>query len=159
MIKASELRIGNIISDDEGVLAKVTGFAPYGHSVRCDEDEGCLLLVDCYHANGSRRTGCETDSPECNPIPLAPEWLERCGFEKTMYVYPGDPKIEAVEAFIKGAFIIRWIDIGSYASYRTEHIPYPQSRNIVPGDMHYVHQLQNNYFWWTNGEELQIKMP
>jgi len=92
-------------------------------------------------------------------IPLTSEWLEKLGFEKKMFTYPGDPKTEAVEAFIKGKFVIRWIDIGTYASFRTEHIPYYQSINSVPGDMLFVHQLQNNYYCWTNGEELAIKEP
>lgn len=156
MIKASELRIGNYISDDDGVLAKVIGFAPFDHSIRCDEEEGCKLLIDCYHTNGSRRSGCETDSPECDPIPLTPEWLERFGFEKKMFTYPGDPKTESVEAYVKGRFVIRWIDIGTNASYKAEWFPWPQSHNLLPGDINYVHQLQNNYYYWTNGEELAI---
>lgn len=77
-----ELRIGNYIMDDEGLLSKVVGFAPYDHSVRCDEKEGCQIKIDFWDAKGELNKGWAVDSPECNPIPISPEWLGRCGFEK-----------------------------------------------------------------------------
>ena len=148
MIKASELRIGNFISDDDGVLAKIIGFAPFDHSVRCDEYEGCKLLVDCYHANGSRRAGCETDSPECNPIHLTPEWLERCGGEKCIGTpfYEIDLKQNIGQIAINPDNGMVWLK-----HHRNE------STSINPmSGLNYLHQLQNLYYALT-GEELKIK--
>lgn len=78
---AQELRIGNFIHDDEGCLHKVTGFTPFEHSVRCDDDEGCEILVDLYRPDGSIRKGLMMASKESRPIPLTPEILVACGFE------------------------------------------------------------------------------
>jgi hypothetical protein len=142
MINPKELRIGNFISDDDGVLAKIIGFNTFPHSVRCDEEEGCMLLVDCYHANGAMRSGCETDSPECNPIPLTPEWLERMGYEK------GTENAGNLICWRRGKLTIaKWaVDkwqawIGTIDLYKS-----PQ----------YVHELQNLTYSLT-GEELTIK--
>lgn len=66
-----------------------------------------------------------------NPIPLTPEWLERCGFEFApsvgYYVYELPNKPQGIDS----------IKVGSGV---------------------FLHQLQNLYFALT-GEELQIKMP
>jgi hypothetical protein len=138
MIKARELRIGNFISDDDGVLAKVIGFMPFEHSIRCDEEEGCQLLVDCYHANGSRRSGCATDSPVCNPIPLTPEWLERCGFGNE----------DGSTLWDNG--IITIFDYNENNIYSFHY----QSKKA---SIEYLHQLQNLYHALT-GEELIITL-
>jgi hypothetical protein len=65
------------------------------------------------------------------PIPLTPEWLERCGFEFApsvgYYVYELPNKPQGIDS----------IKVGSGV---------------------FLHQLQNLYFALT-GEELQIKMP
>lgn len=144
MIKVNELRIENFISDDEGVLAKVTGFAPLEHSVRCDEEEGCHLLVDCYLANGSMRTGCETDSPECEPIPLTPEWLQRCGLFENGSSYKGELRFKGC-----GHLTIETIENGGLGYFA------PFNKTI---EIKYLHQLQNLYFALT-GEELKIELP
>lgn len=145
MIKVSELRIGNYISDDDGVLAKVTGFAPCEHSVRCDEEEGCKLLVDCYHANGSRRSGCETDSPECDPIPLTVEWMARLGFawnpdDKRYFIQIGNQLYIELDTDFD-CYIAGESRAGSSPWNKTKH----------------VHQLQNLYHALT-GEELIITL-
>lgn len=152
MIKASELRIGNFISDDDGVLAKIIGFAPFDHSDRCDEEEGCKLLVDCYHANGSRRSGCETNSPECKPIPLTPEWMERCGGKKNKGTpfYCIDMPSNIGEIHINPDNGIIWLR--HHSNEYTALNPYSGSAE------YFLHQLQNLYHALT-GEELQIKMP
>lgn len=57
MIQASELRIGNYVFDDEGILSKINGMQPYGYSIRCDEEEGCELLIDLYPQDGTIKKG------------------------------------------------------------------------------------------------------
>lgn len=143
MINPKDLRIGNFICDDEGVLAKIIGFAPFDHSIRCDEEEGCKLLVDCYHANGARRSGCETDSPECNPIPLTLEWLERMGFKKV----PNGVGLLVLEGYVEISSLFTGfpLTLGIDGSRMPLH------------QVKYVHQLQNLYFALT-GEDLEIKM-
>jgi hypothetical protein len=80
-MKASELRIGNLVFDDDGILSRVTGFKPYDYSVRCDEEEGCQLLVDLHPQDGRIRRDYELDTNFANPIPLKEEWLLKFGFK------------------------------------------------------------------------------
>src|SRR5687767_4341429 len=141
MVKANELRIGNLISDDDGCVAKINGFTPFSHSVRCDEAEGCILLIDVYHElTGKWKMGREADSPECNPIPLAPEWMERCGFEYK------DGACENGDYRHNGVYI-----------YQHDEEPglFHFSRGHMEGakvEIKYLHQLQNIYFTLV-GEE------
>lgn len=156
MINVKELRIGNFIMDDDGMLAKINGFNPFDHSIRCDEAEGCVICIDVYHELTSKwMMGREADSPECNPIPLTPEWLERCGFLQMEYKYYDG---STAEAFVqKGKrYIIRSMDFKDVSPYYAmAYFPYAQSQNSIPSELRYVHQLQNLYFALT-GEELTI---
>ena len=86
-MKANELRIGNWIFDDDGNYSKIIGFEPLGHSVRCDEDEGCILLIDIYTPKDIK-IGYNVESLLCDPIPLTEEILLKCGFEKKGEMYP-----------------------------------------------------------------------
>jgi len=155
MIKASELKIGNFIFDDDGALCKVIGFKPYEHSVRCDEEEGCDILIDIYGADGKVRSGYAVESTLANSIPLTPEWMERCGFEWE-------------NGYMKKSLIYAKMKLGFYAG-----APYKMSlfQTTIPGEgsiekviafgenhPEYVHQLQNLYFALT-GEELVITQP
>src|SRR6478736_5183055 len=82
MIDPKELRIGNFIFDDDGIVSKVIGFKPYDHSVRCDEKEGCDISVDLYPQDGRVREAMLVESTLASPIKLSPEWMEKMGFEK-----------------------------------------------------------------------------
>jgi hypothetical protein len=145
MTNVKELMLGNYILDDEGLLSKVVGFAPYDHSVRCDEKEGCQIKIDFWSSAGEYKKGWVVDSPECTPIPVTPEWLGRLGFitdgqgddnhprplwnhPKTKYQYSDGSLV------YNGTSYDDWHDIGS---------------------VDYVHQLQNLFFFVT-GEELTI---
>lgn len=91
MVSAKELRIGNFIVDDEGALSKVTGFRAFDHSIRCDEDEGCEILIDIYGADGAIRTGYVIDSNYACPLPITSKILEQCGFEYDKITYSKGP--------------------------------------------------------------------
>jgi hypothetical protein len=149
MIKPSKLRIGSFIFDDEGIISKVVGFKPYEHSVRCDEEEGCDLIIINYAQDGQVRGPYDLDSNLVEPIPLAVEWLERCGMElrekdKVWQIQIGNTsylEIEAEEPFMCGVTPETWRDLCPI---------------YIWGDVKFVHQLQNLYFALT-GEELTIK--
>lgn len=144
MIKANELRISNFIVDDDGALSKVIGFKPYEHSVRCDEEEGCDILIDIHGADGKIRRGYAVESTEANPIPLTHEWLKKCALIDKNVFFPGEPTITS-----KGSLLIQCIN----DTAATFYLPINNSIEIK-----YLHQLQNLYHALT-GEELQIKMP
>ena len=73
MIQANELRLGNWVYDDNITLARVIGFKPFDWSVRCDEEEGCELLLDLYRTPYGIKKGMICESTKCEPIPLTPE--------------------------------------------------------------------------------------
>ena len=139
MIKVNELRIGNFVFDDEGIIAKVVGFKPYEHSVRCDEEEGCDILVDLYPQDGKIRKGYAIDSPSANPIPLTPERLIRCGFEDK-------------SAMNRDSGEIDWLEHSDMPGITFRHGEFYQYPHIKC-----LHQLQNLFFDLT-GKELKIEL-
>lgn len=140
-MKASELRIRNLVFDNEGILSKINGFQPYSHSIRCDELEGCELLIDLHPQDGTIRKGFVTDINSCKPIPLTEEWLLKFGFKNhldTIWIHWSKES---------GLFEISTrLPQGSYGLWI----------NGTMGCFEYVHQLQNLFFALT-GEELTIK--
>lgn len=151
MIKASELRIGNFIYDDEGIISKVVGFKPFDYSVRCDEEEGCDLIIINYGQDGSVRGPYDLDSNLVERIPFTPEWLERCGFQK-----------KSNEMQIDGMEMTFHIDDSTYFSScgglnETLAALCLCRGNYFANNLQFVHELQNLYFALT-GEELTIKL-
>lgn len=141
MINASELRIGNYIrSNPNGGDGTVIRLHTIGNStVHGESLDGQLknLKIDLDRWN--------------EPIPLTPEILQKCGFDKnedagnwhspehTIYSTKG------ISVGVKGDYI-GWYNSSEddfYSSY------YPQLK--------YVHQLQNLYFALT-GNELKIDL-
>lgn len=122
MIKVNELRIGNLVlyTQDNDVLPvlKIDG----------DSKSVCLDLLLGLNM--------EVGEQDIDPIPLTPEWLERCGFkDQGMYWERKDAP----------AFVLLKDDQRLY-------IGNPASTHV-----HTVHLLQNLIFSLTEGEELQIK--
>lgn len=74
-----KLRIGNLIYDDNGFLSIVTGFSPFDHSIRCDEVEGCEVLIDIFK-KGEWNNGWSCESIYCEPIPLTESFLNEHGY-------------------------------------------------------------------------------
>jgi len=142
MIQAKELRIGNFIFDDDGTIAKVIGFKPYEHSVRCDEEEGCDVLIDIYSADGKVRRGYVVESTSVSPIPITAEWLKKLGYQKSL----ADNKWYKLGSLLGPVYFIY---DGNYGV---------EGLGIHPGNKYkYVHQLQNVYFALT-GEELNVNL-
>ena len=140
MIDPRELKLGNYIFDEEGCFIKITGFQPHGHITRCDEPEGCILLFDIYSQDGKIREGYENESDSCNPIPLTPEWLERCGEKCDRPDWQYQIQVGA----------LKWY-------FRWNAVWYSELGGIyLDSRFKYVHQVQNLYFLLI-GKELKIK--
>lgn len=118
MIQANELRIGNFITcENASGVIKV-----FYHHIR---------YAQIYKDNNY------------TPIPLTPEWLERCGF--------------TVEKFNGEDACLIHSGKKLFASY------FKRSKTlsvdvIYPRKLKFLHELQNLYFALT-GEELKVKEP
>lgn len=133
MIRSNELREGNkVISATHNLLnATVQNIMPHSGIVTLRE----VSTYDTFD--------------KLDPIPLTPEWLERCGMElrdddKVWQIQVGNSsylEIEAEEPFMAGVTPETWRD---------------QCPVYIWADVVYVHQLQNLYFALT-GQKLIIK--
>lgn len=132
MIKANELRVGNVIISEAGVVRTVTG-----HDIR----EQWWHEGDPHGSVGA----------SINSIPLTPEWLERCGFKKdrnednNSYETYTILKLDGGIACEEDGYFHRITDMDGY---------YDQRAGIK---IEFVHQLQNRYHSLT-GEELNVKL-
>jgi hypothetical protein len=146
-MEAKDLRLGNWILEDDGILCKITGFTPFDHSTRCDEEEGCLLLIDLYQADGSISKGWECDSNEVKPIELSEEWLLKFGFEKKQIREDLKHKM--------GDYAYLHPDIKFYSLIEDKDGYMLSKFETYICDIKYVHEFQNVIFALT-GEELTI---
>jgi hypothetical protein len=138
-MKTSELRIGNWIFEDEGTLCKIIGLKPFPDSIRCDEEEGCNILIDIYPHDGSIKVGYIVESFLCKPIPLTEEWKLKFGFEKTEWDNFNSFRLSIGN---NDYTIVLYTDGNCEVG------------DIITCKIEYVHQLQNLYFALT-GEELK----
>ena len=146
MIKIADLRVGNFILEDENLISRVNGFTPYGDSTRCDEEQGCLILIDVYRKEGYIDSGFECESSLCNPMPLTEDWLvNKFGFEVvTDREYGGylSPEVNGQQIRIR----VNTLGIHFYTP----------NKRAKPLYIDYVHELQNLIFVLTK-TELSIK--
>lgn len=139
MIKDTELRKGNLILlsvNYKDNIHKVDEIYTDEIKVTSIEDGGCFPRMIMS---------------SCNPIPITPEWLERCGFE----YLPFSTDISMFSFYKKSeTFELIIVNDGINCEYKHGVFYYEDEHHPVE----HVHQLQNIYFALT-GEELQIKMP
>lgn len=139
MIKANELRRGNYVLDYDGKVIEVEVID------ECAINESWDGPIDPKGETYRLCRGISLD--DIDPIPLTPEWLERCMFD-----YREDDKVWAIqvgntcylefdEQIMCGVTPETWRD---------------QCPIYIWADVKYLHQLQNLYFALT-GEELEIK--
>lgn len=146
-MKVSELRIGNWIFDDDGILSKVIGFEPFDDSIGCNEEEGCTILIDLYPQVGDVMKGYCVESNLCKPVPLTEERLVTLGFEQCGY-----EGLSRRHQKLKGLDFagINWADA---------EFPEYQFLTVSIGEeiykIYWVHQLQNLFSVLT-GEELTL---
>src|SRR5690554_4223891 len=129
-MKASELRIGNLVSNMYEKTARVREIHEHpswagGFLVITNKNKSAIATL--------------------RPIPLTAEWFEKCGGriggEQVLFIPMPEIKAELhFEMKPYGNFVVLKSDFGE----------------LVPEDIVYVHQLQNLYFALT-GEELTIK--
>ena len=132
MVDPKELRIGNWIQTNSGILKVVNGinyeWEPMEH-----------IVYDDTHIGYS--------NDELSPIPITPEWLERLGFERK---YKNENTIHWVKFSAKHlSFVITECSslFGmEYKAYGADHCP----------QIFHIHQLQNLYHALT-GQELTVK--
>jgi hypothetical protein len=134
MIKANELRIGNILN----LLIK----NEMGGEVK--SRVATSLSIDAI------KDICERSDADdfWESIPLTPEWLERCGFKdgEIRPSYKLHMDVRPYETATQGIFP------GEWAVTLVDAIPHQLGNTI-----RYVHQLQNLYFA-CQGEELKIEL-
>jgi len=139
-IKASELRIGNLVCPDD--ISVVTAIRNNGfidiETIASPEDDYCTKVIE-----------------DIKPIPLSEEWLLKFGFDK-FEGYDFETKhLKLVPVYIKDDvpimlsggqywYVIRQYDGGTSDPYEAQI------------EIHTVHQLQNLYTSLV-GEELTIK--
>lgn len=132
MIKPNELRPGVYVSHTGKVL-QVESYC-----------NGKVNVYAGYYGGVPHIKG--IDCGDIEPIPLTPEWLERCGFKKGSsyigigYHWDGPNDISIVEQNIDKD--------DTYRLYGSEW--------TIGKDFKFLHQLQNLYHALT-GEELTIK--
>lgn len=152
-MKASELRIGNLVTVDnpiyhpklKGIALQVTGL-----NQRPDMSGNPSYSISLEHINQKPYTYYENYSQLVefiNPIPLSEDWLLKAGFEKDGHGYHMEDIYSlSISVTRKGEFLPCWLDrpLTPYNSDKFREVKY-------------VHQLQNLYFALT-GEELTFKM-
>lgn len=134
MIRVNELRIGNYIQrgysvDNAYCIHKVTGTEEGAVRVDNGGNYAAELLL---------------------PIPLTPDWLERCGFE----YMPFSTDI-SMYSFYKKSDLFELIIVNK--GIRNEYKPGIHYYNNERHPVFFVHQLQNLYFALI-GEELNVKL-
>lgn len=126
MVKDTELRKGNLLMlnvNYKEVIHRIDEIYTTEVKVTSIEDNSC------FHRMALR---------SCKPIPLTPEWLERCGFvdEVRYWKYQGEPAFVLLKDNEEGLYI----------------------GNPVRTYVKNFHQLQNLYFALTEGVDLEIEM-
>ena len=134
-MEASELRIGNWVTYNPESVDDGTSIIPL--AVSCiDEEVGVILrdgFTNCYLFN------------EILPIPLTPEILEKCGFEKANDRYGG----YLSPVFNSGRIRLSW-----YSETDDDWYWYNGCWNTK---IKHLHQLQNLY-WCLCWEELIVNL-
>lgn len=137
MIKPNELRIGNYFhptSSANGVRIPITTI---WHRVGSLNKFGEIEVIE-----PSRIETLVFSSNEIEPISLAPEVLEKCGFVNIRSVHWCVPNSEPSISFE----VCLWSDHVSYTKNNNHH-----------AEIKYLHQLQNLYFA-LNCKELSVNI-
>lgn len=142
MINPKELRIGNYILDEQGILCKVRG----------------ITEMDVRIYRGEEYDSIPRELENFNYIPLTEDWLLKFGFETVVIpqydTNNSDGKIYGLSEFL----IAKYQDKFHYTYYGSDEMGrYGNGQyDKMFIAIQYVHRLQNIYFD-LKGEELTIK--
>lgn len=163
MIRANELRIGNIVYAQENqTLPK---------DVRNNYPKGNIEVEDIIQHDGINMCRCDCAAyrfEDIEPIPLTPELLVKCGFYRTIdkVKYPNsidELRLPIVtDEFKKYTFKSMSLIFSHSGDFGFNYIHDINDGNTVDDDTYlpnikYMHQLQNLYFALT-GEELKCEI-
>ena len=136
MINVNELRKGNLVKSlTLEIYCPVQTIEVSSIALKCDTGRVRCDYVDHKFTS-------------IDPIPLTPEWLERCGLK--------DPAGNGLgyRMNINSVDEICWYMQDGFMRYQTQGSGFTRQLQHIK----HLHELQNWYYWFT-GEELQIKMP
>lgn len=135
MIKENELRIGNKVIH-KGEVETISRVEDGAH---CTEEYGHGVY-------------------EVDPIPLTTKILEKCGFKEALFVRHNEKKRWVISGVYKNNdkgmefFEDNMMDIDLDGNLWYRH------STGVSGCFKYLHELQNIYYYLSNGQELEIKL-
>jgi hypothetical protein len=149
-IKASDLRIGNWVhkihsSVNRSLYIEESDFPM--ETIDCGFVKVLEIvekgIVDFIDTNPSLKQIAEYE--DLQPIPLTPEILEKCGFQKDSIDFILPLKHGSLQSPLSGEYVVFGLEVNDlfYDAHES--------------DIKYLHQLQNLYFALTC-EELQINL-
>lgn len=151
MVKVNELRIGNLVINP-GIDYD------QGENKYHDPDGDVVCAVEAFSKEYIELKEVvsgvfleEKHIDQCLPIPLSPEWLERCGFKIKHETSEEEPLTYSI---LKMDLDIAREEEGYYLRYECQDSYYDSN---IGTPILYLHQLQNLYFALT-GEELNVKL-
>ncbi len=136
MIKSTDIRIGNWVNE-----------LIWGNTQVSEIYAGAAVLKN---TKGFSTT---VSNENLNPIPLTPEIFKQCGFteQEGEFQHPDNTDFD---------LMFSCSDNGLWCAYNF-HLVGPSSFSIggcdanpIGNPFKYLHQLQNIYYWLTNGTEL-----
>lgn len=142
MIKIEDVRLGNVFnrigeSWDKNVIGKPVSL-------------GVHFMIDLYQYPAFKAT--------LEPIPLTPEWLERCGFEKLGNIFGYHLRIPTHVLTFKSISVVFNNDtseIQYYLFMREGEISQERDKDsivTITKSLKYLHELQNVFYCITNTE-------
>lgn len=135
-MKASELRIGNLVIRDGNILEVVR--------ISKEDVINYELFKECI--------GQQVNSGVVKPIPLTEEWLLKFGFEKDERVTMDSYQIRFKQHCYRAEKFLSDIKPKNTYDFRLQ---YTVNESYYLSSIRYLHQLQNLYFALT-GEELKL---
>jgi hypothetical protein len=144
MIKENELRVGNLVYDDENIIMKVARIETKQYNYWNGDSENNVVFQTLTEANSYRES-------VVNPIPLTEKIVKQFGFARDensthpMYYIDKD----------------RYLTIGLLVDDNDICFPFAKTNHHEAGDsfkfmgIRYVHQLQN-FYYSLNYRELEF---
>lgn len=141
MIKENELRVGNLVYDDENVIMKVARIETKEFNDWNGDSEITVIFQTLTEANHYKES-------IINPIPLTAKLVEQLGFKK-------DETTRSIYRIDEDKYLTISLDVDEINKI---HFPFAKTNHHEAGEhfsfygIRYVHELQNFYFTLTKRE-------